>query len=96
MNLGINKLLAPVLDDSIPIYCVGMNYRTHAAEAGVSILKIRITENSTAWDERGMHPHANSIHCAAPHSRKSPVMDQASRGSCIAVRRHSDEQILRL
>ena len=32
----LKQLLAPVPRDDLPIYCVGMNFRSHAAEAGVS------------------------------------------------------------
>ncbi|KAG4429946.1 hypothetical protein IFR05_014569 [Cadophora sp. M221] len=31
------KLLAPVPLDGVPIYCVGLNYRSHAKEAGLKI-----------------------------------------------------------
>lgn len=34
----VDTLLAPVPDESIPIYCVGLNYRSHAKEADVSSL----------------------------------------------------------
>lgn len=30
------QLLAPLLRDGIPIYCVGLNYRSHAKEADVT------------------------------------------------------------
>lgn len=34
------KLLAPLPADGVPIYCVGLNYHTHAKEAGVSHLHL--------------------------------------------------------
>ena len=35
----VDRLLAPLLNDQLPIYCVGLNYRSHAAEAGLAITK---------------------------------------------------------
>lgn len=34
--LIVKQLLAPLPQDNIPIYCVGLNYRSHAKEAQVN------------------------------------------------------------
>ncbi|ORX96763.1 hypothetical protein BCR34DRAFT_497488 [Clohesyomyces aquaticus] len=36
-TLTVRRLLAPVPRDGIPIYCVGLNYRSHAKEAALSV-----------------------------------------------------------
>jgi 2-keto-4-pentenoate hydratase/2-oxohepta-3-ene-1,7-dioic acid hydratase in catechol pathway len=36
------QILAPLPRDGIPIYCVGLNYRTHAKEAKVPVTRPRI------------------------------------------------------
>ncbi|KAI1269610.1 fumarylacetoacetate hydrolase family protein [Xylariaceae sp. FL1019] len=38
------KLLAPLPRDDIPIYCVGLNYKTHAAEANLPV-----SQNPPLW-----------------------------------------------
>ncbi|KAI1329393.1 fumarylacetoacetate hydrolase family protein [Xylariaceae sp. FL0255] len=35
-TVAVNKLLAPLPRTDIPIYCVGLNYRKHAEEAGLA------------------------------------------------------------
>ncbi|KAH7124645.1 hypothetical protein EDB81DRAFT_699055 [Dactylonectria macrodidyma] len=36
-TVTVRRVLAPLPRDGIPIYCVGLNYRSHAKEAGLSI-----------------------------------------------------------
>ncbi|KAJ6096513.1 hypothetical protein N7486_007259 [Penicillium sp. IBT 16267x] len=36
-NVTVSRLLAPLPQENIPIYCVGMNYRSHAQEAQLPI-----------------------------------------------------------
>ncbi|KAH8594578.1 fumarylacetoacetate hydrolase family protein [Bisporella sp. PMI_857] len=40
----LGKLMAPLPYDGVPIYCVGMNYRSHAAEA-----KLLVPANPPLW-----------------------------------------------
>ncbi|KAK4494335.1 hypothetical protein PRZ48_014633 [Zasmidium cellare] len=38
-TLTVDRLLAPVPNPNLPIYCVGLNYRSHAEEAGLKVPK---------------------------------------------------------
>lgn len=38
-TVTVDKLLAPVPNADLPIYCVGLNYRSHVEEAGLKIPK---------------------------------------------------------
>ncbi|KAH9896305.1 fumarylacetoacetate hydrolase family protein [Xylariomycetidae sp. FL2044] len=39
VSVTIQKLLAPLPRDDLPIYCVGLNYKTHAVEANLQVTK---------------------------------------------------------
>ncbi|KIX07318.1 uncharacterized protein Z518_01971 [Rhinocladiella mackenziei CBS 650.93] len=43
-KLTIDKLLAPVPDPKVPIYCVGLNYKSHAKEAS-----LKVPSNPPLW-----------------------------------------------
>ncbi|CAJ2511997.1 Uu.00g076220.m01.CDS01 [Anthostomella pinea] len=38
-TVTLQKLLAPLPRDDLPIYCVGLNYKTHALEASLQVTK---------------------------------------------------------
>ncbi|KAI5925443.1 hypothetical protein F4810DRAFT_50421 [Camillea tinctor] len=38
--VALQKLLAPLPRDDLPIYCVGLNYNSHAVEANLQLSKV--------------------------------------------------------
>ncbi|GAM83819.1 hypothetical protein ANO11243_018090 [Dothideomycetidae sp. 11243] len=46
-DMPLGKLLAPMVNPGAPIYCVGLNYRSHAEEA--KPLQLKVTLNPPLW-----------------------------------------------
>ncbi|KAI1506406.1 fumarylacetoacetate hydrolase family protein [Biscogniauxia marginata] len=61
----LQKLLAPLPRDDLPIYCVGLNYKTHAVEANSEVSKFPPlwTKPAAALANPGQDIYVND-HCA--------------------------------
>src|SRR5687768_11137874 len=84
--LTVGRLLPPLPRDDLPIYCVGLNYRSHAKEAKVEISTSRMLRGTELLKRCGSLIFHPVHHCGQSQLHLLPAPKKTSQSTTFAQR----------